>query len=84
MQFGRSLQGLRVVLGGRYARAQLAGCRRSHHLRYGRSYSTANLAIHPAVCQENSRSAAGRGTIENQEHTRRESTVRVQHGVRSV
>lgn len=64
-QPGRGLQRLRVIPGSRYARADHADRGRRHHLRHGRSYFTANVAIHTAVRQEDSRSVAGRDSGES-------------------
>lgn len=80
----RGLQGMRAVSGGGYAGADHADRRRGRHLRHGRPQPPANLAVHPAVCQENSRSASGGDTCEGQELTRREPAGYIQHGVRSV
>lgn len=81
MQLGRSLQGLRAVLGGCHAGTAYANRRSGRHLRHGRTHPAANVAVHPAVRQEDSRPASRSDADQTQEFAHRESTVRVQHGV---
>lgn len=56
---GRGVQGLRVVRGGRHAGARDAGVGSGGHLRHGRSFPAASLAVHTTLRQENCRLAAG-------------------------
>lgn len=84
MQSGRGLQGMRDISGGGHAGTEHADRRRDCHLRHGRSHPPANVAIHPAVRQEDSRSASGSDAIEDKKPTCYKPTIRVQHGVCSV
>lgn len=59
MHARRRIQRNCIIFGGCPLRTSDSNSRRTSHLRHGRTFAIASVAVYPSLCQKNRRSATG-------------------------